>query len=986
MRSSQVWYVPPFVALFLAVSLMTAEARGAADLSPRPNYVLTVWAAEEGLPLGSVFAITQGLDGYLWLGTAAGLVRFDGSQFTRWTPATPADALPIGPVHSLVATPDGLLWVGFGGGGGVVRIDGNRLTRHSTDEGAPGGATAMLQDREGSIWIAGGRGLFKYADKRWTRFGEAEGYNGAEAFSLYEDRAGRLWVGSAAGVYRHSKGGFELVDATSSSVQDFTEDASGAIWVTDPGEIVRQLASGRSPLPGASVRLPTGGWRVLRDRRGQLWVATFGGGLLRMGNAESAAPEVERFVYEDRLAGSPRSLYEDREGNLWVGMRGGLLRLTESAFENAGPLEGLNNDGVRTAAVDGDGSVWIATGHALNRFSGPSHAAFTLPQTMAMHADRHGTLWVATSQDLGRFTNGRLVAEAFPAAVRPSRVMALTTDARNTLWICSALKGALAWDGTSMQRFESQRGVANRGCQSMFTDRHDRVWIGFLAGGAAVYDHGTFQVFGERDGLTGGTVHAMLEDRTGAIWLSTSRGVSRYRNGRFASVTSSHAPLVDIVPVLLEDLDGYLWVGVNSGSSVIRFHPDDVDKLAADPSHQVEYAFYDESDWVQRGSQTWQSGVAGVRGTDGRLWVATGLGMTIIDPRSLPPGRRPSSPRIETVIVDGRRVEGVEDLRLPWATSTLRIEYGAVSLTSASKLRFRYMLDGVDDDWVYAAGAREATYANLPSGAHRFRVSATNNGQWTEAAFWEFAVAPPFYMTRTFLAVAALAIVLTLVMAWWLRMRAVRHQYALVFSERARVSREIHDTLLQSLAAIGVELETIATQLDSSQNPARTGLRRLRRQVGHCLREARESILVLRNTALRPRALVDSLQDLANNTAKTKSVRTEFATTGRPWPCAEELDLQLFRIGQEAVNNAIRHGQPELVRITLAFEADRIALTIVDDGRGFIPEDHDPANEDGEHLGLLSMRERAARVRGHLAILSSPGHGTTVETVVPRTE
>jgi len=986
MRFFQVWYALPVCTLCLALSLSTAEARGADDLPPAPNYVLAVWAAEDGLPLGSVFAIAQGLDGYLWLGTGAGLVRFDGTQFTRWTPAAAADALPTGPVHALAATPDGSLWVGFGGGGGIVRIDGDRLTRYSPREGAPGSATAMLQDREGSIWIASSRGLFRYAGRQWTKMAAADGYEGVEAFSLFEDRAGHLWVGTAAGVYRRDKDRFSLIDATATSVQDFAEDAAGSIWVTDPVAIVRRLGSGDTPRPGPSVRLPTGGWRVIRDRRGQVWVATFGGGLLRMRHAPAGVPVVQRFAYEERLAGSPRSLFEDREGNLWVGMRGGLLRLTESAFANAEPLEGLNNDGVRTAAVDRDGNVWVATGHALNRFSGTAHQSFALSQTMAMHADRHGTLWVSTSQELGRFEDGRLVPMAFPGAERPSRVMALTSDARDTLWLCSALKGVLAWDGTSMSRFDGQRGVANRSCQSMFTDRHDRVWMGFLAGGAAVYDHGTFQVFGERDGLTGGTVHAILEDRNGGIWFSTARGVSRYRNGRFASITASHAPLVDIVPVLVEDQEGYLWVGVNAGAGVIRFHPDDVDKVAADASHQVEYAFYDESDWMQRGSQTWQSGIVGVRGADGRLWVATGLGMTIIDPRNLPPERRPSPPRIETVSIDGRRVEGLRDLQLPSATSTVRIEYGAVSLTSASKLRFRYMLDGVDEDWVYASAAREATYTNLPSGPHRFRVSATNDGQWTEAAFWEFTVAPPFYMTRAFVAVAAAAIVLTLVMAWWMRMRAVRQQYALVFAERARVSREIHDTLLQSLAAIGVELETIATQLDSSQNPARAGLRRLRRQVGHCLREARESIMVLRNTALRPRALVDSLQDLAHSTAATRNVRTAFVTTGRPWPCSEELDLQLFRIGQEAVTNAIRHGQPQEVRITLAFEPDRIVLTVVDDGRGFVPEEHDPANDAGEHLGLLSMRERAARVRGQVAITSSPGRGTTVETTVPKTE
>ena len=222
----------------------------------------------------------------------------------------------------------------------------------------------------------------------------------------------------------------------------------------------------------------------------------------------------------------------------------------------------------------------------------------------------------------------------------------------------------------------------------------------------------------------------------------------------------------------------------------------------------------------------------------------------------------------------------------------------------------------------------------------------------------------------------------------WLRLRALRQQYALVFAERARVSREIHDTLLQSLAAIGVELETIASQLQPSQDPAREGLRRLRRQVGHCVREAREYILELRrNTLLKPRALVDLLQALAENTTASKRVDTTLAVTGRPRPGSDEVDLQLFRIAQEAISNAIRHGHPERVRMSIAYERDRVVLTVADDGCGFAPEEGDTAPALlGEHLGLLTMRERSARVRGQLEIRSCCGGGTTVTATVPLPE
>jgi signal transduction histidine kinase/ligand-binding sensor domain-containing protein len=979
------------LSLFRRVALATAvmvfvcvagAARPSAEVS-LPDYVLSAWATEKGLPPGDVFAVAQDVDGYLWLGTPNGLIRFDGSRFTPWTTLSPDAALPSGPVHAIVGAADGSLWVGIGGGAGVVRIYQGRVFQYAKSDGAPPGATAMLQDRQGAIWVATRSGLFRFASGKWTTVGTANGYTGGEAFSLYEDRAGRLWIGTASGVYRRNGESLELVDASATNVQSLTEDANGAIWVTDARAIVRKLSTNTTPQLAREIRLPAGAWRLLRDSRNQIWIAAFGGGLLRVRDPLDPSSLVERYEYEHRLAGSPRSLFEDREGNVWVGMRGGLIRLSERSFSSVGQLEGLTNDGVRTAAVGGDGSVWVATGHALNRFTGSSRRSYHVAQTMALHSDRHGTLWVAGSQKISRLVGDTLQEIAVPDVIGASRVMALTTDEQDTLWLCTALKGVMTWDGKTLSRFEAETALAGKACQSVFTDSQGRVWIGLLTAGAAVHESGKFRFFGPREGLPRGTVLAITEDRRGGVWMSTSSGVSRYQNGRLTSITQANAPLADVVPVLIEDAEGYIWVGVNSGAAVIRFNPSEVDKVAANPSHQLEYALYDETDGMAQGSQTWQAGVGGVRGNDGRLWVATGLGMTVIDPHRLPATRRPAPPRIESVTADGRPVTPARDLSLPSGTSTLRIEYGAVNLASAAKLRFRYMLEGVDDEWVYAGNSREATYTSVPSGNYLFRVSTTANGEWTEAARWAFSVSPPFYRTPSFITLALVGTALLLASAWYLRLRAVRNQYALVFAERARVSREIHDTLLQSLAAIGVELETIATELDESQSPARDGLRRLRRQVGHCLREARESILELRNTSMKPRALVDSLRELAENTTRAKGVVTEFSMTGRPQSSSADAEMQLLRIAQESVNNAVRHGRATQVRIDLTFEDDRILLRISDDGRGFVPDDHEAAPDTGHHLGLLTMRERAARVRGRIEIISSPGRGTTIETSVP---
>jgi signal transduction histidine kinase len=232
--------------------------------------------------------------------------------------------------------------------------------------------------------------------------------------------------------------------------------------------------------------------------------------------------------------------------------------------------------------------------------------------------------------------------------------------------------------------------------------------------------------------------------------------------------------------------------------------------------------------------------------------------------------------------------------------------------------------------------------------------------------------------------IVVLGLTLLLAFAWWLRLRALRQRYALVFAERARVSREIHDTLLQSLAALGVEIEAIASQLDPEQGPARDELRRIRRQVGHSLRDARESILELRRDGMKTPDVVESLRDVAERTERTYGVHVEISVIGRrPQHCSSDVDLQLFRIGQEAITNAIRHGHATEVRVVVSYEQDKVRLRVGDNGCGFTPDEHQPARPSGEHLGLLTMRERAARISGRLEIVSSPGSGTTVETLIP---
>jgi signal transduction histidine kinase/ligand-binding sensor domain-containing protein len=946
------------------------------DSSPAVRYALAAWSNQQS---GDVLAIAQDLDGYLWLGTSEGLVRFDGARFHKWVPPSGAPTPPRpAPVTAVASSSQGGVWVGFGGLG-VARIHRTGTTYFTVADGAPGGINALLEDRRGTLWAATVRGLVRLTGNRWTRVTETDGYDGAQAFSVYEDRAGRVWVGATRGLYRHDGRLLHLVDTSATYVDGMMEDDAGSLWMTDRTGIVRKLGATSALRVDPRIRLPLPGYRIIADGRGGLLVASFSGGLFGISNPTAARPLLEPVEYEHRLSGSPRALYRDRDANVWVGMRGGLLRLSENTFEYTGTLDGLNRDGVRTAAVGADGSMWIATTQALNRLSGGRRQSFAISQTRALHGDASGTMWVATDELVGRYSAGRFARERIPD-VQASRVNGLTT-AHDTLWLCTAFRGVLSWKDNTLTPHR-QPSDAGRQCSSILADTQQRVWAGFGGGGVTMYDGDRVQTVAERDGLSPGSVWQIVQGPDDAVWFATSGGVTRYQQGRFTAVTTAHAPIAAVVPMLVVDLQGYVWVGVQSGAALMRFHASELDKIEKDARHHLTYTLYDENDGLQPGTLMWQSGAAGARDLTGRIWVVDGAGMTIIDPRELREARRASMPNLEAVIVNGERVNPSAVRRFA-NDSAIEIEYAALSLAGTSKVRFRHRLDGADADWVYDANGRRAAYANLPAGDYRFRVSATEGGQWTEPSLWAFTVDPPFYLSRLFLIATGTILVTGIAAAARLRVRAVRARYALVNAERTRVSREIHDTLLQSLAALGPELEALATKASAvSGNGMPTELRRLRRQVDRSVRDARASILELRRHPMGTPRLADSLAQLADDTEARHGVRPTVAVVGRrPHNASPDVDLQLFRIAQEAVANAVHHGRPSRIDIRVSYDERQVELTVADDGCGFDPQAQNGVSRDNEHFGLVTMRERAEHVGGGLRIESVPGTGTTVHAV-----
>jgi len=976
---------PSFAAATLAFAAFTSSVDAVASpesVDLLSGFALTSWTDGDGIPLGTVYAIGQDRDNYLWIGTDAGLLRFDGVRFTPWDQAHDP-AMPRAPVTALWVARDDTLWVGFVGSG-VVRLRHGRIRAEDQIAGALGSVTDLAEDRTGTMWAVGDGRLFRTHGRAWEKAPLT--WNSAEptTLHLFVTAGGELWVGTAqGGVFRYDDRAGAFVRMAPGFTWGIGQDAGGGIWTTDIVSGFRRLGDSSRP------RLPFegSGYRLLHDRRGNLWVATLGAGLWRV-RTDGGAPAVERTALRTGLSSdSVQSLLEDRDGNIWVGTTGGLHRLTER------PLTPVENVGfVVDVAREESGSVVAGTTSGLAIFSARrgewrrARDGSGGPDVRTLFRDPSGVLWIGTNTGVLRFAGGRFarVALSPPPATPTTQV---TAAAQGGVWLLyNGWLYRCTGSGTQPETPAAlvlPREAGVRRITAAYTDSVGRLWIAFDQSGVGFVDPGgAFRALGSSEGLPPGTqtaVYSFFEDREHVVWIAGAGGVSRFANGRVVTLTADNGLPGARVWSVLEDGEGYLWLSVDRG--LLRVDRRELAAAAADRGHRIRYRLYDTSDGLAGAPL---GNIRSARGSDGRLWFVRGGGLTEVDPRRLgPDGPRRAPVRIESAVANEQRLAPDPLVRLPAGTKRLQISYTAVALTGSNKLRFRYRLDGFDTAWVDAGTRRQAFYTNLSPGSYRFRVETTEeDGTWSPAdATWAFAIRPAFYQTSWFYAAMLAAVGLAVAAAWRARLRRVRRDFSLVLAERARLSREIHDTLLQSLVGVALQFDGIANALDGSAAAARDQLVRIRRQVEAYIREARQSIWDLRSPVLETHDLAAALRAFGKRAVAGTPVRFAVTVVGTPRRSSPKVENQLLRIGQEAITNAVRHAQATRIALEVRFDEQAITLRVVDDGRGF--EYEYPGREADAHYGLTTMKERAEELGGRFTIRTGAGRGTAVETVVP---
>jgi ligand-binding sensor domain-containing protein/signal transduction histidine kinase len=883
------------------------------------QYAHTAWTVRDGFSLGNVYAMAQTPDGYLWLGTEFGLFRFDGVRFLPWQPPA-GQQLPDKNINSLLVTRDGSLWIGTFAG--LVILRDGRLARPPAlhDQFV----ASLFEDREGTVWAASldraGR-LCAIRSGGATCSGE-DGAFGRAVWAMYEDGSGTLWAGAESGVWRLRPGPPQRYGARNELIGlNRTED--GRLLMALHGAGLMQLAGEEVeayPIRDAVNRNrlladhEVNANRLLRDRDGGLWIGTVDRGLIHLRDGRA-----DLFRRSDGLSGDViLSLFEDREGNVWVASTGGLDRFRELPVTTISVRQGLSSEAIHAVLAATDGSIWAGAANGLTRLKNGETTIFRtgsgVPDApQSLYQDDRGRIWVSTRQGLAYLADDTFVGvKGVPGGV----VHYMAGDSEGNLWLSEHRNLLHLMNGRLVEQIPWSELGRQQGA-IVLTERGG-VWLGFWTDGAVSYlkDRQLRASYTAAHGLGQPPVQHLQLDRDGALWAATlNGGLSRIKDGHVATLTSRNGLPCDGTNWTIDDDEGSLWLYMRCG--LVRITRTEVDAWIADPKHRIGTTVWDAADGVRlRSSAASEYAPRVAKSADGKLWFVTGEGIQVVDPRHLVVNEIPPPVRIEQVTADRKTYDTARDLRLPPLVRDLQLDFTALSLAAPEKVRFRYKLEGYDNDWQEAGNRRQAFYTNLPSRSYRFRVIAANNsGVWNEQGdVLEFSIAPAVYQTAWFGALCAAGGLGLLWAGYRVRVRQLHHRFEMALearvSERTRIARELHDTLLQSFHGLLLRFQTVSQLWTERPELAKEKLDAAINEAARAITEGRNAVQGLRESTVGTSDIADAINTLGAELAAAPGDRAAPAfhvtVEGEPTPLHPILRDDIYKITAEALRNAFR--------------------------------------------------------------------------------
>jgi len=943
-------------------------------------------------------ALAQTEDGYLWIGTNNGLYRFDGVTFERYELRSGGPLLSK-VTYSLWSSNKGELWIGASGL--LSALKDRNLKTYTTRDGMPEGrVVGFAEDREGTVWIASDDGLARLEGNRWKKVGEDWNFPGHLAQTLFLDREGTLWVATENALVFLPQGAkrFQSTRVQVGVVKQIAEAPNGKIWMAETTRSVRPVPLGVLLPPSDKTEIKVGATGILFDQEGALWATTIGDGIRRASHPERLSGvlgefsnEIESFTAKDGLTDDVAlPVLQDREGNIWVGTQNGLDRFRKSDFVPVVLPVPLR---VPRMVAGNGGDLWLQGQNLLARIKGgraiPGYeTSMPTRESRAAYRDPVGTIWWLCPNDLVHAENGRFTEFPLPEALRYQSGLhdALFAEDRfGVIWVTASNAGLFSMKNGVWERLEAPSATSGTP-QAAYTDWMGRVWFGYVDGTIIVIDDGNIQLLSPKGHFED---ILAINGRGRHIWVGGSSGLAFFDGSSFRPVIPADAGTLGTVWGIEETGDGVLWLGAAQG--VIHIAESEIQHFLSDSSYRVRYELFDSSDGLP-GTFRWGWSEGEAQGTDGRLWFAASNGLAWLDPAHISRNTLPPTVVIQSLTADDKLYPYWAPPELPALTGHLEIKFTALSLSIPERNHFRYKLEGYDKDWRDIGTQRQASYTNLSPRKYRFRVIASNNdGVWNEAgAILDFSVLPAWYQTIWFRSLCVAVFGLFLRGLYQLRLRQLERQFNMRLeervSERTRIARELHDSLLQGFQGLMFRLQAVRDLLPGRASEAMQALDIALGRGDKAIAEGRDTVSELRQSVMMGsdigQALTALSEELAAQSDNGSVPCVRVLVEGKHRELDPVLRDEVYRIAREALRNAFRHARAQKIEAEITYGDSEFVFHVRDDGIGIAPEFANQGARPG-HWGLPGMRERAKNFGGKLEVWSETGAGTEIELTIP---
>ncbi len=980
--------------MLLAVATALSWPAGVRGMDPDrrlSQYLRDRWEKADGYAAGPVYGITQTRDGYLWIAAEKGIVRFDGLRFRLFQPLQPTATTDTAAL-SVLPDPQGGLWTWLRRSA-LMRLDNGVFENAFQTPGLPElRAGMMVPGNDASILIVDTR----FGLQAW-RAGHLETLLTRDALprqfvtAIAQTPDGDIWLGTHhAGLVRVQNGrATSLAETLPSQVNCLVADGRNGLWIGTDSGIYRwdgaHLSRASSTPETNAVRALT----MIKDRDGNVWVGS-ATGLVRIDAHGGAAFEARG------TSAAVTALFEDREGNLWIGDANGVERWRDGAFASYAPLDpGLagsigpvfvdTRDRVWFAPLAG-GLFWLRDGHVGTVAALRDDVVYSIAgdaDGVVVGRQRGGLTRVRPQGDAGPFT-----IETFTErdGLSQNQVFAVQRARDGTVWAATISGGASRLEGNSFTTFTTRDGLASNSIASIVEAADGAMWFA-TPNGISVRSRDGWRRLSTADGLPSNDVNTLFEDSARIMWIGTAAGLALARDGRVSALPPAPPALRASILGLAEDRAGGLWIATTD--HLLRVQRE---RLSGSSIGSTDIREFTAADGLPD-TETIKRHRVLMTDSRGRIWLSTAEGLVMADGGRVASDVAPALVQVEDIAADGNAVDQSQDrMTIPPRPDRITLGFAGLSLSVPARVRFRYRLDGFDHDWSEPVTERQAVFTNLGPGPYRFRVIASNSeGLWNSAeASVAFTIAPAWFQRYSFWAAVVVLVTAAAWASYRARLRQLARQLDVRFeerlSERFRIARELHDTLLQSFQGAVLRFRAVTYMLPDRPDEARITLESAIDDARRALVEGRDAVQGLRSPVSATGNLASAIATLADTLAGNDGSPPPLFQVNVEGTARDLTPLvhdETYKIAGEALRNAFRHAQASRIEVEIRYDQRRFRLRVRDDGKGINPTPAAGGRTDEGHYGMAGMQERAKLIGGSLSVWSELESGTEMELTIP---